>query len=276
MTVDVEDYFQVAAFAGRIRRGDWERFPCRVEQNVDKILAMFADHGVSGTFFTLGWIAERYPQVIRRIVGSGHEVASHGYEHIQVHAQDPAAFRTDIRHTKRILEDIGGAGVKGYRAASFSIDERSLWAFDVLADEGYHYSSSIYPIRHDHYGMPNGSRSAYHPTDKRPFLEVPISTLKLGNLTLPSGGGGYFRLLPYRFSHWALCRIIKNDRIPPVFYFHPWELDPDQPRIADVSFRSRFRHYLNLSIMERRLRAVLRDFAWDRMDRVFLHHAPGA
>lgn len=276
MTVDVEDYFQVAAFAGRIRRDDWERFPCRIEKNVDKILAMFADHGVSATFFTLGWIAERYPQVVRRIVGSGHEIASHGYEHIKVHAQDPASFRTDIRHTKTILEDIGGTCVKGYRAASFSIDERSLWAFDVLAEEGYQYSSSVYPIRHDHYGMPNGIRFAYRPTDKRPFFEVPVSTLKLCNRTLPSGGGGYFRLLPYRLSHWALCRIIENDRIPPVFYFHPWELDPDQPRIADVSFLARFRHYLNLSVMERRLRAVLRDFAWDRMDRVFLHRAPGA
>lgn len=270
MTVDVEDYFQVAAFADRVRRQDWDSFPCRVERNLDRILAMFEEHGVTATFFTLGWIAERYPRAIQRIVAGGHELASHGYEHERVHAQEPDTFREDVSHTKKILEDIGGQRVKGYRAASFSIDERSVWAFDVLAEEGYDYSSSVYPIKHDHYGMPDASRFAYRPSEKYRLLEVPISTLNVFDRNIPSGGGGYFRLLPYRFSRWALRQIVAKDRKPIVFYFHPWEIDPDQPRIAGASLRSRFRHYVNLRSMERRLRAVLRDFRWDRMDRVFL------
>lgn len=270
MTVDVEDYFQVAAFADKVKREDWDKFPCRVERNLDLILAMFAEHGVSATFFTLGWIAERYPQAIRKIVDSGHELASHGYEHVKVHAQAPQAFRQDVQRTKRVLEDIGGQRVKGYRAASFSIDERSIWAFDVLAEEGYDYSSSIYPIEHDHYGMPNGHRFAHCPSGKHRLLEVPISTINFLNRNIPSGGGGYFRLLPYSFSRWALRRISKEDQQPVVFYFHPWELDPDQPRLEGISLRSRFRHYVNLGTMERRLRAVLSDFRWGRMDRVFL------
>lgn len=270
MTVDVEDYFQVAAFAGQVKREDWERLPCRVERNLDTILGMFADHGVTATFFTLGWIAERYPQAIRRIVSGGHELASHGYEHEKVHTQDPETFRKDIRRTKGILEEIGSQPVKGYRAASFSIDERSLWAFDILAEEGYDYSSSVYPIKHDHYGMPDASRFAYRPSDKHRLLEVPISTVNLFNRNIPSGGGGYFRLLPYGFSRWALRRIAEKDRKPVVFYFHPWEIDPDQPRVGGIPLRSRFRHYVNLNIMERRLRAILGDFRWDRMDRVFL------
>ena len=270
MTVDVEDYFQVAAFAQRVRPQDWDSYPCRVERNVDRILGMFADGGVSATFFTLGWIAERYPAVVRQIVGAGHELASHGYEHIKVHSQSPDAFRRDIRRTKILLEDVSGQRIKGYRAASFSIDQRSLWAFDILAEEGYDYSSSVYPIRHDHYGMPDASRFAFRPSDRHRLIELPISTLNLLNRNLPSGGGGYFRLLPYSFSRWALRRIVEKDRQPVIFYFHPWEIDPDQPRFDGVSLRSRFRHYVNLGTMERRLRSVLRDFSWDRMDRVFL------
>jgi polysaccharide deacetylase family protein (PEP-CTERM system associated) len=270
MTVDVEDYFQVAAFADKVKREDWDSFPCRVERNVDLILAMFAEHQVAATFFTLGWFAERYPQVIRRIVDGGHELASHGYDHVKVHTQHPDDFRQDIRKTKNMLEDIGGQRVKGYRAASFSIDERSLWAFDILAEEGYAYSSSVYPIKHDHYGMPDASRFAYKPSAKTPLVEVPISTLNLFNRNLPSGGGGYFRLLPYSYSRWALRRIAARDHEPVIFYFHPWEIDPDQPRIDGASFRSRFRHYVNLGAMEGRLRAVLTDFDWNRMDRVFL------
>lgn len=270
MTVDVEDYFQVAAFADQVKRDEWGQHPCRVERNLDIILGMFADHSVTGTFFTLGWIAERYPLAIRRIVDAGHELASHGYEHVKVHAQDPEAFRTDVRRAKRILEDIGGQVVRGYRAASFSIDERSIWAFDILAEEGHEYSSSVYPIKHDHYGMPSASRFAYHPNGQHAFLEVPISTVRLFNRNIPSGGGGYFRLLPYSMSRWFLRRIASSDQKPPVFYFHPWEVDPRQPRIEGASLRSRFRHYVNLSVMERRLRAVLSDFPWNRMDRVFL------
>lgn len=275
MTVDVEDYFQVAAFADRVKREDWESYPCRVERNVDRILGIFADSGVCATFFTLGWIAERYPGVVRQIVDGGHELASHGYEHVKVHSQKPEAFRQDIRRTKTILEDLGGQRVKGYRAASFSIDERSLWAFDILAEEGYDYSSSVYPIKHDHYGMPDASRFTYRPSERHNLIEVPISTLNLFNRNLPSGGGGYFRLLPYGVSRWALRRLGEKDKRPAIFYFHPWEIDPGQPRFDGVSFRSRFRHYVNLGSMERRLRAVLRDFRWDRMDRVFLSNHLG-
>lgn len=275
MTVDVEDYFQVAAFADKIHRADWDGFPCRVERNLDAILALFAEQEATATFFTLGWIAERYPKAVRAIVDNGHELASHGYEHIKVHAQLPQAFRDDVRRTKGILEDIGGQRVKGYRAASFSIDERSMWAFDILADEGYDYSSSTYPIKHDHYGMPNGHRFAHRPSERHRFLEVPISTLALFDRNIPSGGGGYFRLLPYGFSRWALRRIAEKDRNPLVFYFHPWEIDPDQPRVKGISLRSRFRHYVNLGTMKDRLRAILQEFRWDRMDRVFLDRAYG-
>lgn len=275
MTVDVEDYFQVAAFAEKVRREDWDSYPCRVERNVDRILGIFADNGVTATFFTLGWIAERYPAVVRQIVRGGHELASHGYEHVKIHSQTPEAFRQDVRRTKAILEDIGGQRVRGYRAASFSIDQRSLWAFDVLAEEGHDYSSSVYPIKHDHYGMPEASRFAFRPTARHPIVEIPISTVNLFNRNLPSGGGGYFRLLPYGVSRWTLRRIAEKDKQPAIFYFHPWELDPDQPRFEEVSFRSRFRHYVNLGAMENRLRAVLRDFRWDRMDRVFLYNQSG-
>lgn len=274
MTVDVEDYFQVAAFADKVRRQDWDSYPCRVERNVDRILGLFSEADVSATFFTLGWIAERYPAVVKRIVDEGHELASHGYEHVKIHTQQPADFRQDVRRTKAMLEDIGGQAVKGYRAASFSIDRRSLWAFDILAEEGYLYSSSVYPIKHDHYGMPEASRFTYRPSNAHPLVEVTISTLNLFNRNLPSGGGGYFRLFPYGVSRWALRRIAAQDKRPVIFYFHPWEVDPGQPRFDGVSFRSRFRHYVNLNVMEKRLRALVRDFRWDRMDRVFLssHH----
>lgn len=275
MSVDVEDYFQVAAFAGQVPREDWDGYDCRVERNIDRILQMFADHQVSATFFTLGWVAERYPRVLRQIAEAGHEVASHGYEHVKVHTQEPDAFREDIRKTKRILEDISGQQVRGYRAASFSIDHRTPWAFDILAEEGHRYSSSVYPIQHDHYGMPDAPRFAYRPSDKSDLVEVPISTLNLFNRNFPSGGGGYFRLLPYAWSRWALRRIAAKERQPVVFYFHPWEVDPGQPRFGDAPLRSRFRHYVNLNTMERRLRAVLKDFRWDRMDRVFLASEDG-
>lgn len=273
MTVDVEDYFQVSAFARRVKREDWNTIPCRVERNMDVILQMFADHGVSATFFTLGWIAERYPSLIRRILAEGHELASHGFEHVRVSEQDPEAFRADIRQTKDILEDIGGEPVQGYRAASFSIGRDSLWAFDVLAQEGYAYSSSVYPIRHDHYGMPEASRFAFRPCENKDFVELPISTVSLFDRNFPCGGGGYFRLLPYPYSRWALRRISEQDRKPSVFYFHPWEIDPEQPRFDRIPFKTRFRHYTNLASMERRLRALLTDFSWDRMDRVFLQPA---
>ena len=269
MTVDVEDYFQVSAFADRISRDDWERFDCRVERNTDAVLAMFADHGTSATFFTLGWVAERYPALIRRIVESGHELASHGLAHFRVYEQSPDQFRDDVRRTKRLLEDTGGVAVSGYRAASFSIGHHTPWAFEVLAEEGHTYSSSVYPIRHDHYGVPDAPRFTYRPERGCGLHEVPITTVNLLGRNLPSGGGGYFRLLPYAVSRWAIRRVNREDGRPAIFYFHPWEIDPDQPRLGGVSAKTRFRHYTNLSKMETRLRTALSEFAWDRMDRVF-------
>lgn len=269
MTVDVEDYFQVAAFAGHISRGDWDTMACRVERNTDRVLEIFAGQGVRATFFTLGWVAERYKGLIRRIVDGGHELASHGLEHKPVFSQTAEEFRADVRRTKLLLEDIGGTAVTGYRAASFSITPQTLWAFDVLADEGYRYSSSIYPIRHDLYGMPSAPRFPYKPARSN-LVEIPLSTISLFGHNLPCSGGGYFRLLPYAMSRWALRRVNGRERQPGIFYFHPWEIDPDQPRQQKAPVKSRFRHYVNLRRMEDRLKRLLQDFAWDRMDRIYL------
>jgi polysaccharide deacetylase family protein (PEP-CTERM system associated) len=269
MTVDVEDFFQVQAFAGTVDRASWETWPRRVESNTDKILALFAEHDVKATFFTLGWIAERHPGLIRRIVDQGHELASHGYEHIRVFQQDAPAFRADVQRTKKLLEDIGGTAVRGYRAASFSVTEDTLWALSVLAEEGYDYSSSIYPVVHDHYGIPRAPRFAFHPRDDR-FLEIPLTTMRVLGQNLPCSGGGYFRLFPYALSRLGLRRVNEHDGQSCVFYFHPWEIDPEQPRMAGLPVKTRFRHYLNLNRMEGRLRRLLADFAWSRMDRVFL------
>lgn len=270
MTVDVEDYLHVSAFAGHIDREDWDALPCRVERNTDAVLGLFAASGIKATFFMLGWVAERYPGLVRRIVGDGHELASHGYDHVRVGEQTPDEFRQDIRKTKRLLEDTAGVPVRGYRAASFSVDESTLWAFEILAGEGYAYSSSIYPVRHDHYGMPDAPRFAFVPEQAPRLLEVPVTTTVLLGRNLPCGGGGYFRLLPYPVSRWAMRRVNRQDRQPCIFYFHPWEIDPDQPRQTQAPARARFRHYTNLGRMEARLRRLLRDFAWDRMDRLFL------
>ena len=269
MTCDVEDYFQVQAFAGHIARDSWDRHASRVERNTDRVLELFASHGVRATFFTLGWVAERHKGLIRRIVEGGHELASHGLEHRPVFSQTPDEFRADVRRTKHLLEDIGGVPVAGYRAASFSITRNTFWAFDVLADEGYRYSSSIYPVRHDLYGIPDAPRFAFRPT-ARPLVEVPMSTLAIFGRNLPCSGGGYFRLLPYSVSRWAFRQVNRRDNQPAIFYFHPWEIDPDQPRQHQAPLKSRFRHYLNLDRMEARLSRLLRDFAWDRMDRIYL------
>ena len=273
MSVDVEDYFQVQAFAGHISRADWDRLPSRVERNTDRVLEIFGGHGIRATFFTLGWIAERNKGLVRRIVESGHELASHGLEHTPIFGQTKDQFRADVRTTKRLLEDIGGTAVIGYRAASFSLSAKTPWAFDVLADEGYHYSSSIYPIRHDHYGMPDAPRVPFRPLGGS-FLEIPLSTLSLFGRNLPISGGGYFRLLPYAVSRWALRRLNVHDGQPGIFYFHPWEIDFEQPRQQQAPLKSRLRHYLNLERMEARLSQLLRDFAWDRMDRLFLRRDP--
>ena len=270
MTVDVEDYFQVSAFEPYIRREQWNHLPCRVERNTHQILDLLAEQGVKATFFTLGWVAERYPELVRRLVAEGHELASHGYDHTRATQQTPAEFREDVTHTKALLEDLGGVAVQGYRAASYSIGAGNLWALAELEQAGYRYSSSIYPIRHDLYGMPEAPRFAFQPDNAPTLLEVPVTTVTVFGKTLPCGGGGWFRLWPYPLSRWALRRVNQQDGQSGIFYFHPWEIDPEQPRQSGVNFKTRLRHYLNLSRMEGRLRALLRDFHWDRMDRVFL------
>ncbi len=274
MSVDVEDYFQVSAFEPHVARADWEGLPRRVEANVDRILALFDEKGVKATFFTLGWIAERHPQMVRRIVDQGHELASHGWSHVRVTQQNPDGFREDVTRTKALLEDLGGQAVIGYRAASYSIGADNLWALDVLADTGHRYSSSIVPVRHDLYGMPGAPRFPFPAADDR-LLEIPITTVPILGRNLNCGGGGWFRLFPYRFSRWALQRVNRREGQPAIFYFHPWEIDPEQPRPPGLSHRARFRHYLHLELMEDRLRRLLDEFAWDRVDRVFLDRAPG-
>jgi len=270
LTIDVEDYFQVSAFAPHIARADWPRLECRVEANIERILLLLDSRRIHATFFTLGWIAERYPAMLRRVAAAGHEVASHGYAHLRASEQSAAQFADDVRRSKAILEQITGLAVRGYRAPSFSIGAANLWAFDVLREAGYRYSSSIYPIRHDHYGMPDAPRFAWRPRGPHGVLELPVSTVRLRGRNLPAGGGGYFRLMPYALSRWLLRRINSRDGQAGIFYFHPWELDPGQPRPLGLSARTRFRHYLNLGRMEARLARLTRDFAWDRMDRIFL------
>nr|WP_198979973.1 XrtA system polysaccharide deacetylase [Herbaspirillum sp. ASV7] len=270
MTVDVEDYFQVSAFANTISRDSWESQPCRVERNMDRILAIFADHDIHATFFTLGWIAERYPAVVRRIVEQGHELASHGYGHLRASDQDRAQFAEDIGRAKALLEDIGGQEVKGYRAPSFSIGKDNMWALDVLQEAGYRYSSSIYPVKHDHYGVPDAPRFAYYPNGPDGLLEVPVSTVRFGEKNYPAGGGGFFRFFPYALSRWLLRRVNQRDGEAAIFYFHPWEIDPGQPRQSGISAKTRFRHYINLHRTEERIKELASDFQWDRMDRIYL------
>jgi polysaccharide deacetylase family protein (PEP-CTERM system associated) len=267
LTVDVEDYFQVSAMAPHIARDSWDSQPCRVERNVQRLLTLFAEHQAQATFFTLGWIAERYPQLVRDIVAGGHELASHGYGHLRASDQSRGDFAQDVQRAKALLEDIGGQAVHGYRAPSFSIGHGNPWAFDVLLESGYRYSSSVYPVQHDHYGMPDAPRFPY--ASRPGLVEVPITTTRLLGRNLPAGGGGYFRLAPYALSRWALRRVNTIDRRPAIFYMHPWEIDPDQPRIPGTSLKTRFRHYVNLARTEPRLGQLLNDFKWGRMDETF-------
>ena len=269
MSVDVEDYFHAHALSPSFPRGRWDECECRVERNIERVLHLFSDANIVATFFTLGWIGERYPQLVRRIVGNGHELGSHGYDHTRVDRQTPEEFRDDVRKTKRILEEAGSCSVVGYRAASFSIGPNNQWAFDILEHEGYKYSSSIYPISHDHYGTIEAPRFPFHPTQGE-LLELPIATVRRFGRQIPCGGGGYFRLIPYPVFRANLRRINYADCRPCVFYFHPWELDPSQPRGTGLPWRSRIRHYLNLSRMEARLSMLLKDFSWTRMDHLFL------
>jgi polysaccharide deacetylase family protein (PEP-CTERM system associated) len=268
MTVDVEDYFHVSAFDGLVPRHQWEGFDGRVERNTDRLLALFAAAGVTATFFVLGWVAERCGSLVRRIASAGHEIASHGYAHRLVYDQTPAAFRDDVRRSKRLLEDQTGAAVRAYRAPSYSVTPRSLWALDVLIEEGYEYDASIFPIRHDRYGIPLSARHAYvlHRAAGR-IVEVPGSTVSWGGVNLPVAGGGYFRLLPYAWTRWGIGRVNARERRPVVFYLHPWEIDPAQPRLP-AGLMTRWRHYSNLDLTESRLKSLLADFRFGPLQRV--------
>ena len=268
LTVDVEDYFQVQALAGTVSRAAWESMPRRVEANTERLLAAFERAGVHATFFMLGWVAERHPALVRRIVAGGHELASHGHAHERVDLLGPAAFRADIGRTRRLLEDTGGVAVAGYRAPTFSLNAATPWAFAILAGEGYRYSSSVYPVRHDLYGMPGAPRFPYRP-DGGALWEIPMTTLRVLGHNLPCSGGGWFRVLPYAVFRLALRRFHQAHAVPGVFYIHPWEVDPAQPRLAVRNRLSRFRHYVNLSRTAGRLERLLDDFAWDRMDLAF-------
>ena len=269
MTVDVEDYFQVSAFEKYISKDQWDNIPHRVSQNTHKVLDLFAARNIRATFFTLGWVAERYPELVHRIVKEGHELACHGYEHTRVTEQTPEQFRQDIAKTKKLLEDISGQAVIGYRAASYSICEKNLWALDILQEEDFKYSSSIYPVKHDLYGIPDAPRFKYHPLSDQKFTEIPITTLQIGKKNIPCGGGGFFRFYPYFFSKWALNNVNSREGQAGIFYFHPWEIDPEQPRQHGLDGKTRFRHYCNLHRMEHKITQLLADFSWDSMEKVF-------
>jgi polysaccharide deacetylase family protein (PEP-CTERM system associated) len=267
LSVDVEDWFQVGAFENTIDRADWDGLNRRVEANTDACLAMFANAGIKATFFTLGWVAHRHPRLIRRIVEQGHELASHGWDHARVFTLTPEQFRDDLAKTRACLEDAGGAAVTGYRAPSFSIDKRTPWAHPILAEAGYTYSSSVAPVVHDHYGWPEAPRFAFAPVSGSDFLELPVTTARLGGRTLAAGGGGFFRLLPYQFSRWAV-RQVNAEAQSAIIYFHPWEIDPGQPRVANAPLRSKLRHYTNLGVMAPKLERLIGDFAWGRVDEI--------
>ncbi len=267
LSVDIEDWFHVGAFEKTIRREDWDGLQCRVEGNTDAVLALFAAADVKATFFTLGWVAARYPALMRRIADAGHEVASHGWDHIRVFTMTPDQFTDDLLRTRKTLEDASGLAVTGYRAPSFSIDKRTPWAHQALADAGYAYSSSVAPVKHDHYGWPEAPRFAFKPVSGSDLIELPVTTAKFAGRTLAAGGGGFFRLLPYGFSRWAFDQANAAGE-PGIFYFHPWEIDPDQPRVPDAPLRSKIRHYTNLDAMAAKLNRMMAAFEWGRVDAV--------
>ncbi|MDH5515813.1 MAG: DUF3473 domain-containing protein [Gammaproteobacteria bacterium] len=268
LTVDVEDYFHVSAFAGSIDRKDWDSIPLRVVDNTQRLLQLFADSNVKATFFVLGWVAERVPELVRDIAKENHEVACHGYSHELVYNQSPEVFRQETVRSKSLLEDIIQAPVYGYRAASYSITDRSLWAIDVLCEAGFTYDSSIFPIRHDRYGIPGSPEHPYNldSPNGQVLTEFPLSTASILGYRLPVAGGGYFRLYPYRLTKMGLSQINRKEQ-PFIFYMHPWEIDPAQPRIA-ASRLSRFRHYNNLNKFESRLQNLMNDFRFGRVSDV--------
>jgi polysaccharide deacetylase family protein (PEP-CTERM system associated) len=265
-TIDVEDYFQVSALAPSVSRESWPTRELRVERNMDLILGLLAERKVRGTFFVLGWVAERVPELVRKIAGAGHEVACHGYSHLLIYNQTQQEFREETTRSKRFLEDLLGVAVTGYRAASFSITQRSLWALDVLIDSGFEYDSSVFPIVHDRYGIPGAKREPHVLTapSKRTIVEFPMSAAYFAGVQVPVSGGGYFRLLPYPVTRWGLKQINEQRQLPFTFYLHPWEFDPGQPKV-EVGFVSRFRHYTNLDQTEPRVKQLLQDFRFSTM-----------
>lgn len=276
LSVDVEDWFQVGAFENVIGRDDWDGLSLRVEDNVLRILDLFDEAEVKATFFTLGWVAKRHGPLMRRIVEAGHELASHGYDHARVFTFSRKEFGEDIRKAREILEDASGAKITGYRAPSFSFDQRTPWAYMELADQGYIYSSSVAPVAHDHYGWKEAPRFAFKPLPWSDLVEIPVTTAILGGRRVAAGGGGFFRVLPYAFSRWAIRQVNRREGKPAIFYFHPWEIDPDQPRVAGAPIKSRIRHYTNLEKMAPKLRGLVHEFAWGRMDVLAHREAAGA
>ena len=275
MSVDVEDWFQVQAFANVIRREDWDGLDSRVVPNTENVLSLLSEYNVKATFFILGWVADRYPQLVRSIGDAGHEVASHGYGHELVSHIGPERFRQDIRHAKQRLEDCSGQRVVGYRAPTFSIGEaESGWAYSILGEEGYLYSSSIFPISHDLYGSPQAPRRP-HRLQKEAVLEIPMTTVRLGQRNWPCSGGGWFRILPYAPFRAGIRHVNRAEGEPAIFYFHPWEIDPGQPRVSQASRFSQFRHYTGLDRMRNRLRRLLKEFDWGRMDEIFARDIRG-
>lgn len=270
LTIDVEDYFQVSAFSAHIARSSWDSLDCRVEKNIDIILLLLSNANTKATFFTLGWIAERYPKMVRKILAEGHELASHGYGHERVSNLTREEFYQDVSRAKNLLEDIGGKIILGYRAPSFSIGNNNLWALEILEKTKHMYSSSIYPVRHDHYGTPDAPRFIYKSYGD--LIEIPPTTFRLFERNIPASGGGYFRLYPYFLSKWMINQVNKKDNNPAVFYFHPWEIDADQPVVAGLSLLSKFRHYINLDKTEKKLEKLLKDFSWNRIDKIFLNN----
>lgn len=266
MSVDIEDWFQVGAFETVIDRADWDTLEHRVERNTDAVLALFADVEIKATFFTLGWVAERYPNVMQRIADAGHEIASHGYDHARVFTMTPDQYRNDLDRSKKLLEDSSGQAVTGYRAPSFSIDQRTPWAHEILAEQGYGYSSSVAPINHDHYGWAGSPRFSWKPVKGSDLIELPVTTVKVASRVLAAGGGGFFRLLPYALYDWAIAKMQREEGRSAIFYFHPWEIDPEQPRVADAPLKSKLRHYSKLSSMEGKLRRAAKDRNWGRVD----------
>lgn len=275
LSIDVEDWFQVGAFETTIAREDWPSLAPRVDRNTDAVLDMLAETGVKATFFALGWVAERHPETIRKIMAAGHELASHGYDHQRVFTMTPDVFRADLRKSRDLLEQVGGAAVTGYRAPSFSVDVRTPWVHKILAEEGYAYSSSVAPVTHDHYGWPDAPRFAFRPLVDSALIELPITTARAFGRTILAGGGGFFRLFPYAVSRWAVRQVNAQGQ-PAIIYFHPWEIDPGQPRVAGAPLRSRLRHYTNLPAMAGKLERLIGDFSWGRIDTLIAAQAKGA